>query len=225
MTDTLSFQNLSQRDRGILEKLYLQYFFERQNELWFKSAQSKLDAIQHGSDMMICAEDLGMVPEMVEGVLKSREMLALQVERMPKVSDRSFSNPADAPYLSVVTPSTHDMSTIREWWEEDSAVTGKYFHEALGRKGNPPFYGEPDICEEIIRRHLQSKAMWTVFLLQDLLAIEKETRRENPAEDRINNPADPDHFWNYRMHLPIEKLMQLEEFSNKINTLIADSGR
>jgi 4-alpha-glucanotransferase len=57
-----------------------------------------------------------MVPEIVEPALLSREIVSLQVQRMPKKSNERFSNPLDAPYLTVVTPSTHDMSTIREWW-------------------------------------------------------------------------------------------------------------
>ena len=225
MQDTISFKHLSAHEQGLLNELYRQYFFEKQNELWFNVVQTKLDAIQKSSDMLICAEDLGMVPEMVEDVLKSREILALQVQRMPKTNLESFSHPGNAPYLSVVTPSTHDMSTIREWWEEDRAATQHFYNQLLGHYGNAPYYCEPWICREIILQHLHSPAMWSIFLLQDLFSMEEVTRRENPSEERINIPADPNHYWNYRMHITLEFLLQQKSFSDTLHSMVSGTGR
>ena len=225
MHDTKSFQYLSKQEQEILNKLYVQYFYEKQNDLWYKVAQEKLDAIQQSSDMMICAEDLGMVPDMVEGVLKSREMLALQVQRMPKKSHEQFSHPAYAPYLSVVTPSTHDMSTIRQWWEEDASVSQSFYNNLLLQKGKAPFHCEPWICKEILLQHLKSPAMWAVFLLQDLMSVDESTRRENPADERINIPADPNHYWNYRMHITLESLLEQKSLVESIHQLISDTYR
>jgi 4-alpha-glucanotransferase len=205
--------------------MFVQYFYEKQNDMWYRVAQEKLDAIQQSSDMMICAEDLGMVPDMVEDVLKSREMLALQVQRMPKKSYQQFSHPNDAPYLSVVTPSTHDMSTIRQWWEEDVDVTQRFYNDLLLHKGKAPHFCEPEICKEIIHQHLKSPAMWSVFLLQDLMSVDVGIRRINPNEERINIPADPNHFWNYRMHITLEALKEQKVFNETILHLISDTQR
>lgn len=223
--DTISFKELSHNEQEKLNRLYVQYFYEKQNDLWYRVAQEKLDAIQQSSDMMICAEDLGMVPDMVEDVLKSREMLALQVQRMPKKSYQQFSHPNDAPYLSVVTPSTHDMSTIRQWWEEDVHLTQRFYNDLLLHTGKAPQFCEPEICKEIIYQHLKSPAMWCVFLLQDLMSIDDKTRRGNPNEERINNPADPNHFWNYRMHLTLESLKEQSSFNETLLHIISDTQR
>ena len=169
MHETSSFKHLNGQEQYIIEELYRKYFFQNQNELWYKEAQTKLDAIQKSSDMLVCAEDLGMVPDMVEDVLKSREILALQVQRMPKTSKDNFTHPKNAPYLCVVTPSTHDMSTLREWWEEDRNNTQEFYNKLLGQYGTAPFYCEPWISKEIVKQHLWSPAMWSVFLLQDLM--------------------------------------------------------
>lgn len=225
MQKTVSYQRLSPMEQRILNDMYIDYFYKKQNDLWHRAALEKLDAIQKGSQMLICAEDLGMVPEMVEEVLQNREMLALQVQRMPKKQHESFSMPSNAPYLSVVTPSTHDMSTIRQWWEEDSTVTKHYFSSALQQSGDAPFFCEPWIAKMVIRQHLESPAMWTVFLLQDLLSIDAGLRREDPHQERINIPADPHHFWNYRMHIPIEDLLKAEGFNRELKNMIIDSGR
>jgi 4-alpha-glucanotransferase len=225
MQQTRSFQELPEAIRNRMDAMYVDYFYKRQNQLWHESALEKLDAIQQSSDMMICAEDLGMVPEMVEQVLQSRQMLALQVQRMPKQSDRKFSHPADAPYLSVVTPSTHDMSTIREWWEEDRNITTDFCKNQLDNFNIPPVFCEPQFAASIVNQHMQSPAMWSVFLLQDLLAMDAGMRRVHPAEERINIPADPNHFWNYRMHINIESLFSASQFNSKIIDLISASGR
>lgn len=225
MQMTSSYSHLSGHEQQLMTSMYHQYFFETQNGLWYREVQSKLDAIQKSSSMLICAEDLGMVPEMVEDVLKNREMLSLQVQRMPKVSTENFTHPGNAAYLSVVTPSTHDMSTIRQWWEEDRANTQVFFNQILGHYGEAPFYCEPWIARDVILQHLRSPAMWAVFLLQDLMAINGLVRRENPNEERINIPADPNHYWNYRMHVNLEDLLENKEYCNELRQLVVHSGR
>ena len=177
MQSTTSYKHLPGHDQHLLNELYRQYFFENQNDLWFKEAQGKLDAIQKGTNMLICAEDLGMVPDMVEDVLKNREILSLQVQRMPKTSEDQYTHPKNASYLTVVTPSTHDMSTLREWWEEDKSGIQSFYNNFLGQHGTAPYYCEPWISREIIAQHMYSPAMWAVFLLQDLMAMDDHIRR------------------------------------------------
>jgi 4-alpha-glucanotransferase len=117
------------------------------------------------------------------------------------------------------------MSTIRGWWEEDRLVTQQFYNQELGQWGTAPYYCEPWINELIVKQHLYSPAMWSIFQLQDLLGIDGELRRENPNEERINIPADPKHYWRYRMHLSLESLLNQEGFNNKLKALIQQSGR
>ncbi len=225
MFNTDSYKNLPFHEQQKLEGLYHAYFFQNQNQLWDEEGRRKLTALRNCTRMLLCAEDLGMVPEMVEGMLNEMQILSLQVQRMPKSSADQFSHPRNASYLSVVTPSTHDMSTIREWWEEDKEVTRQFFNNLLGLQGDAPSYCEPWIGREIIKQHLQSPAMWSVFLLQDLLACSEELRREDPRQERINDPSNPDHTWDYRMHLTLEKLIESKNFSSSLKTLVTEQGR
>ena len=225
MQDSFSYKYLPDDQREKLDRLYDQYFYHRQNGLWKEEGVIKLKALRNCTDMLLCAEDLGMVPEMVEGVLSDMEILALQVERMPKKLTESFSHPNSAGYLSVVTPSTHDMSTIREWWEEDRKSTQYFYNHLMGHYGMAPYFCEPWICKEIILQHIYSPAMWSIFLLQDLIATDENLRRENPKEERINIPADTDHDWNYRMHITLENLLEQKEFTYNIKTMVLESGR
>lgn len=224
--ETNSFKHLSAQEQALLEKLYNYYFFKCQDAFWEKEGTKKLIALKNASNnMLLCAEDLGMVPEMVPGVLHNLQILTLQVERMPKKSTDEFAYPWAANYDCIVTPSTHDMSTLREWWEEDSAASQKYYNNALHQYGGSPFYCEPEIAKAIISSHLYGTSMWAVFLLQDILAMSNTLRRSNPKDERINIPANPNHHWNYRMHLDFSKILADKSFIAELRNMIADSGR
>ena len=225
MEDTFSFKNLDKHSQKELSKLYVNYFYHRQDELWKKEAMKKLPGLKSNTAMLVCGEDLGMVPHCVPEVMEQLGILSLEIQRMPKKTGIEFFHPNDAPYLSVVSPSTHDMSTIRAWWEEDRFKTKQFFNHLMGQKGEPPIYCEPWINKEIILQHLYSPAMWSVFQLQDLMGIDPTIRREDPNAERINNPAESEHYWNYRMHINLEDLLKEDNFNEELKKSIAESGR
>jgi 4-alpha-glucanotransferase len=185
----------------------------------------KLPALKRVTDMLICGEDLGLVPACVPVVMQDLGFLSLEIQRMPKALGREFSRPGDAPYLSVVTPSTHDMSTIRGWWEEDRELTQKFFNHELGLPGEAPAAAEPWIVQAVVHQHLASPAMWSIFQLQDLLGMDAGLRRASVADERINIPAVPNYYWRYRMHRTLEKLSQATEFSARLRQMLAATGR
>lgn len=222
---TLSFQYLSDDVKHRLWNLYVDYFFKRQDGFWRKEALKKLPALKEATNMLVCGEDLGMVPDCVPKVMKQLGLLSLEVQRMPKQSGIEFFNPDDAPYLSVVTPSTHDMSTIRGWWEEDREISQRFFNLVLGQSGEAPLRCEPWINRAIVAQHLFSPAMWSIFQIQDLMGISEKLRRESSEDERINIPANPHHYWRYRMHINLEQLLNEEDFNNELKCFIRNSGR
>jgi 4-alpha-glucanotransferase len=205
--------------------LYLDYFFRRQDAGWRNEALEKLPALKRATNMLICGEDLGMVPACVPDTMKQLGLLSLEIQRMPKRLGQEFSRPAGAPYLSVVTPGTHDMSTIRGWWLEDPAFSQKFFNQELGRPGPAPAECEPRIVRAVVRQHLESPAMWSIIQLQDLLGMDESLRRPDIDAERINVPANPRFYWRYRMHLTLEKLQSAGVFNQELRRLIHDSGR
>ncbi len=222
---TISFNYLDDATKYKLKELYADYFYRRQDEFWKKEAMHKLPELKNSTNMLICGEDLGMVPHSVPEVMKQLGILSLEIQRMPKDPKKEFFHPKDAPYLSVITPSTHDMSTIRGRWEENREKTQKYFNTVLQANGDAPFFCEAWINRAIVLQHLYSPAMWSIFQLQDILGMSETLRRENPHDERINQPANPNHFWKYRMHLMLEDLIRQKEFSNEVFDYIKHSGR
>ncbi len=225
MENTSSFKYLDSNTQEQLRSLYVDYFFRRQDDFWKHEALQKLPALKRGTSMLVCGEDLGMVPTCVPDVMRQLGLLSLEIQRMPKDPTKDFFHPNDAPYLSVVTPSTHDMSTIRGWWEEDKQTIQRFYNYELGQWGDAPVYCDAWINKVIVAQHLFSPAMWSVFQLQDLMGINEQVRRVNPADERINIPADPNHYWRFRMHLTIDALRKSTDFNEELAGLIQSSGR
>jgi len=225
MEDTSSFRNLDGNTQQQLKELYVNYFFRRQDDFWMKEALQKLPALKRVTNMLVCGEDLGLVPACVPEVMRHLGLLSLEIQRMPKDASKEFFHPNDAPYLSVVTPSTHDMSTIRGWWEEDKERIQRFYNHELGQWGEAPPHCEAWINQAIVIQHLYSPAMWSVFQLQDLLGMDESLRREDPNEERINVPANPKHYWQYRMHINLEELLQANDFNEELKGYIVASGR
>ncbi len=222
---TTSLRHLEWNTQQQLKDLYVDYFFRRQDEFWRLEAMEKLPALKRATQMLICGEDLGLVPHCVPDVMKQLGLLSLEIQRMPKDTGTLFFHPAHAPYLSVVTPSTHDMSTIRGWWEEDREKIQRFYNEVLGQYGIAPPTCEAWINKEIVIQHLYSPAQWCIFQLQDILGMDEKLRGHDPHEERINIPAIPKHYWRYRMNIFLEDLLKQNEFSDNIMRFVAASGR
>ena len=227
LIQTSSFKELPPDIRARIEALYNDYFYNRQEEFWKESALSKLPAIKEATSMLVCGEDLGMVPACVPGVMDDLSILTLEIQRMSKNPDTEFLQEQDIPYLSVASPSTHDMSPIRLWWEEmKEDERNRFYHRELHNYGSTaPSKCTPDIAKQILQQHLSWKSMWVVFPLQDILAISSNLRRENAEEERINVPANPQHYWRFRFHVSNEELLEADEFNEDLKRMVMVSGR
>lgn len=152
-------------------------------------------------------------------------MLSLEIERMPKRLGETFADAKNYPYLSVATPSTHDMSVLRGWWKESPETTQRFYNGVLGKPGRAPAEADEKICEDIIRLHLESPSMLALLSLQDWTSMDESLRAEDANAERINVPANPRHYWRYRMHITLEELMTQTAFNEKVKRMILESGR
>ena len=224
MQATHSYRDLGPEMRGRVEDLYNDYFYRRQEDFWQGEGYAKLPAMRRASPMLLCGEDLGMVPACVPGVLKELGILTLEIQRMPKTHEIEFYDPKYAPYMSVVSPSTHDMSTLRAWWKEDPQTTARFAWQMFGI-GDADAELSGEMATKMIWQHLQSPAMWAIFPLQDLLAMDEALRHSDPDAERINVPAVIPYYWRYRMHLGLDQLAAADGFNRKLARLIQMSNR
>ena len=221
---TASFEDLDPLEQERVDGLYTDYFFKRQDFHWRAGGLEKLDALRRCSEMLLCGEDLGMVPDCVPGVMRELGILSLEIQRMPKAFGAEFDDPRQAPVMSVVSPSTHDMPNLREWWEESPEQAKRLAWTDFG-EAHPGDELEPEMAARLVGRQFESPAMWAIIPLQDLLAMDAHLRLPDPAAERINNPSVMPHNWCYRMHLGIEELAAAEGLNGQIRTLLEDTGR
>ncbi len=222
---TSSYAEMDDHTKKQLDKLYIHYFYKRHDEFWYHKAMEKLPAILSASDMLVCGEDLGMVPDCVPPVMNQLDILSLEIQRMPKDPKVKYAHPADAPYLSVCTTSTHDMPTIRGWWEADRKTIQSFYNHELGNQGEAPYFAEPWVCRQMISQHLYSPAMWTTFPVQDLLAMDGVLRWDETHEEQINQPSNVRHQWRYRMHQSIDDLKNATAYNQSLLSMINETGR
>lgn len=222
---TYAYSLLDEYRRRAFDRLYDDFFYSRHNAFWKESAMRKLPSLLSATGMLACGEDLGMIPGCVPDVMKEYSILSLEIQRMPKDPRQTFADPALYPYCSVCTTSTHDMPPLRAWWEEDRAVTARFWHEVLGGEGDAPWFCEPWIFRRIVGMHLGSPAMLAILPLQDWLSMDGDLRLEDPSKERINVPAIPRYYWRYRMHLTLESLLGQSDFNALVKDMVLSSGR
>ena len=219
------YESLSDHDKYVFNRLYNDYYYRRNNQFWYREAMRKLPRLVDATRMLVCAEDLGMVPDCVPWVMNELRVLSLELQSMPKDPSVRFGHLSRNPYRSVCTISSHDMPTLRQWWDEDEQRTQEYYNTMLYRGGNAPHPLPGWLARDIISRHLTSPSMLCILSIQDWLAIDEKLRLADANAERINIPANPKHYWRYRMHLTIEQLMATEKYNDNISELISQSGR
>ena len=219
------YQTLSENNKFVFNRLYNDYFYRRNNQFWYTEAMKKLPKLTQATRMLVCAEDLGMVPDCVPWVMNELRILSLEIQSMPKDPTTRFGKLSHNPYRSVDTISTHDMPTLRQWWQEDQERTQAYFNTTLRRGGMAPQPLPGWLAKDIVSRHLTSPSMLCLLSFQDWMSTDEHLRLPDADAERINIPANPRHYWRYRMHLTIEQLLAANEFNEEISTLIIQSGR
>lgn len=219
------YRQLTGQEQDAFNRLYNDYYYRRHNEFWYHEAMKKLPILTQATSMLVCGEDLGMVPDCVPWVMEQLQILSLEIQRMPKNPQDEFGHVHSYPFRSVCTIGTHDMSTFRGWWEEDRNVAARFFYHELGHWGNLPEHAPGWLCEDVVRRHLYSPSMLCILTWQDWLAMDEQLRNPDVTIERINVPANPKHYWRWRMHLTLENLIKQDAFNDKIRRMIDESGR
>ena len=219
------FDALSGEDKDAFLRLYNNYFYQRHSFFWGLQALRRLPEVLKDCRMLICAEDLGMLPDCVEPVLDQLRILTLEIQQMPKQQGFEFAHLDANPIRSVATISTHDMAPLRLWWQESPERRQRFYVTMLQKEGRAPEQLPAHLAEEIIARHLYCPSMLCLLSLQDWLSMDMELRRKNPQDERINVPSDPYNRWQYRMHLTIEELLAATKYNTKVRTMIQRSKR
>ena len=55
--------------------------------------------------------------------------------------------------------------------------------------------------------------------IQDLLGIDADLRREVASEEQINDPADPNHYWRFRLHIDLDTILSRSDFLSRVKQM------
>lgn len=219
------YESLYDSDKYLFNKIYNDYYYRRNNQFWYREAMNKLPKIVEATRMLVCAEDLGLVPDCVSWVMNELKILSLELQSMPKDPHVRFGVLARNPYRSVCTISSHDTPTLRQWWDEDWTRTQDFFNNVLQKYGAAPHPLPGWLARDIISRHLLCPSMLCILTIQDWMSIDEGLRLADADAERINVPSNPHHYWRYRMHVNIEDLIEGHDFNQNITDLVKESGR
>jgi 4-alpha-glucanotransferase len=174
--------------------------------------------------MLPCAEDLGVVPDSVPGVLQRLGILGLRIPRWVKryhEAGEPFIPPAEYPRLSVCAASVHDTTTVREWWETETEEGRAGLWKALGFSGEADAAYTPGVAEKVFEGLLAADSALVVFQLQDFFALEERLRPASATQERINVPGTvTDTNWSYRMPFCLEDFDSRGVLAKRILTLV-----
>lgn len=219
------YEVLDKDEKNAFMMLYNDFFYVRHNDYWRYKAQKKVETVVGATRMLVCAENLGLLPSCVDDVLDQWRVLTLEIQTMPKTSGYEFGHLNANPYRSVATFSTHDMSPMRLWWEEVPGRTQRYYATMMQKEGRAPQHLPAHLAEEIIARHLYCPSMLCILSLQDWLAMSGDLRGKDVWSERINAPYDSYNQWKYRMGITIDQLMEARMYNEKVKTMIERSKR
>ena len=222
---SIAFDRLEPHLKYAFSRIHDDYFYHRNEGHWRYEALKKLPLLVQATNMLVCAEDLGMVPACVKDVMDQLRMFSLEIETMPKDTGIRFGNVRNYPYRSVCTISTHDMATLRQWWDENEEQTQCYYNHVLYQHGPAPHPLTGHVASMVVQNHLNSPSCLCVLSLQDWLSVDENIRLADANKERINVPANPRHYWRYRLHLNIDELLQNQDYINKVQRMVEEGNR
>ncbi len=226
LSETVRFQRLPYDLQNAFRALHDDFFYSRHNDFWKEMATIHLGGMLKNCNMLVCGEDLGMIPESVPVVMKRMQILSLELQRMPKFNWERYGDCSKYQYMSVSATSSHDISNIRGWWEENYNETQWFYNNILHRAGEAPRVAQENIVSDIVWMHLNSPSMLSINPIQDYAGMVDNMPHLLPREERINQPSDPNNMWRYRVPFCIDELItKYPKLHERVRSQVENCGR
>jgi 4-alpha-glucanotransferase len=219
--DTRGYQSMNGDERGHFD--YLVGEKDRDaHQNWENQGRELMDLMRSSTKMLVCAEDLGSIPDCVPRVLEEKNILGLKIVRWARNWDapgQPYYPVREYPNLSVCTPAVHDTSTLRQWWQEEQNRSG--FFQAIDLLERFNDYLSPDIATDILQSLLETSSLLAIFQIQELFAITDHLRTRDPMDERVNVPGTvTENNWSYKIKPSLEELHEENDFNQKLFEII-----
>ncbi|MBU0927038.1 MAG: 4-alpha-glucanotransferase [Spirochaetes bacterium] len=216
--ESRAWASLSDAEREALGSLFARKGEEAERG-WEEKGRALLSMLKGASSMLPCAEDLGAVPDCVPRVLEGLGIPGLRVPRWMRRWDepgQPFKPLSEYSVLSACTPSVHDTSTLRAWWDYEDGREEFAAAYCPGLSPAPPSL-DTAAASAVLRALAGAPSLLYVLQLQDLLDLSEDFRSADPRADRVNVPGTVDAFnWTWRMGYPVEELEASLEWKARV---------
>ena len=211
------YQKLNDGEKYNFNRLYNDYFYRRNNQFWYQEAMKKLPRLTlcgrpgYGTRLRTLGDErvaYSLTGNPVNAKGRQGSFWTSLAQSLSLCLHHLYPRHADAP--PVVGRGRGTYAGLLQY----HALSWRCCSSSTARLAG--------------QRHRQSSSDVTVLCLlslQDWLSIDERLRLPDQNAERINIPANPRHYWRYRMHITLEQLLKEDEFNNEIKTLITQSGR
>ena len=195
-----------------MENQGLNGFFDPKDEFaWGGRGRKLLSVLRENTDMILCAEDLGIIPKVCPETLKEMKIPGNDVQRWTKdwQVTHDFLPPAKYRALSVAMLSTHDTTNWAAWWENEAGTVDEaLFIRKCGERGIDYGAAKDRLFDAARSRH--GRLRWR----EDIDSVQKFTgiigRRPEELKDFIelyeNTYLEKDKLWKHlKMNGPMRE--------------------
>lgn len=163
----------------------------------------KVLAAMKRPDLVVCAEDLGVIPDWARASMQRVGVPGYRVfrwERRWKETAAPFIDPATYPELSFAVSGTHDTEPLATWYDallpHERFLVGQ-LPTGHGRALDPSADYDARTRRTVLEAIYSARSRWVVSWLGDLCGW----------RDRINVPATVGaHNWTWRLPAPLSAL-------------------
>lgn len=189
---------------------------------WQQHGEQLFRMMLHASEMLPCAEDLGMVPACSEPTLASLGIPGMEVYRWTEENNHAPSLREQYRLIASAVLSTHDTLPVSQWWHDlaEEERLNRAVH--LGLSGSDAPYTE--VLQKSFEFISETASVFTVHSIQDVLNFTSPELQEHCMRN-INYPGTfGDMNWTWRCPVPLEKWADNSSF-NFLRDMNARTGR
>jgi 4-alpha-glucanotransferase len=183
------------------ENMGLHGVFDPKDEhLWEAHGRKILTFMLDNTRMLLCAEDLGVVPKSCVRVLKELGIPGNDVQRWVKEWDHrnDFLLPKEYRQLAVAMLATHDTTNFAAWWENEAGTVDEaLFSRKCLERGISFFHAKEKLFNKDFSRH--GRLRWLEEISSADLLVHILGKRPDEVRDFIdlynNSYQEKEKFW------------------------------
>ena len=185
------------------ENAGLNGYFDPSNELvWEGHGKKILSVMLESTSMLLCAEDLGMIPKACPKTLKEFGIPGNDVQRWVKDWEKrhDFLGPEEYRLLSVTMLSTHDTTNWPAWWENEAGTIDEaLFIRKCRERGIDDARAMHELFSKTLSKHGRLRWLSSIDSTDKLIGIlgKKAEELADFIDMYVNSYSEKEKLWKH----------------------------